>query len=93
VVRAIKLNGIAMVVAKSFARMFYRNAVNLGLPVIECKEIQEMVSEGDRISINLTTHEIRNLNTNYIITFNPIPGHLMKILEKGGLMETLENSK
>ncbi len=89
-VQSLKLNGISVMIAESFARMFYRNAVNLALPVIECEGVGEFVSEGDKLEVNLDSAIIRNLTTKEEIEGEKIPPHLMAILEKGGLMDTLD---
>ncbi|MEM1573184.1 MAG: 3-isopropylmalate dehydratase small subunit [Candidatus Methanomethylicaceae archaeon] len=81
----IKHAGISAVVAKSFARIFYRNAFNIGLPVIESKELVDFVDNGDIIEISLLNGKI--YTKGMIFDFKPIPDFLMKILEDGGLVE------
>ncbi|MCS7098256.1 MAG: 3-isopropylmalate dehydratase small subunit [Candidatus Methanomethyliaceae archaeon] len=81
----IKHAGIAAVVAKSFARIFYRNSFNIGLPVIESKDLVDYVNTGDIIEISLTDGKI--YAKDMIFDFKPIPDFLMKILEDGGLVE------
>ncbi|MDH5806947.1 MAG: 3-isopropylmalate dehydratase small subunit [Candidatus Methanomethylicaceae archaeon] len=81
----IKHAGISAVVAKSFARIFYRNAFNIGLPVIESKELVDFVDNGDIIEISLLNGKI--YTKGMIFNFKPIPDFLMKILEDGGLVE------
>jgi 3-isopropylmalate/(R)-2-methylmalate dehydratase small subunit len=88
-VQSLKLNGISVVIAESFARMFYRNAVNLALPVIECKGVDEFVDQGDILEVDLDSAMIKNLTTKEGMKGEKIPPHLIAILEKGGLMETL----
>ncbi len=81
----IKHSGISAVVAKSFARIFYRNAFNIGLPLVECKDLTDFVSAGDVIEISLSDGKIYTKNATF--EFKPIPDFLMKILEDGGLVE------
>ena len=81
-----KLNGISVVVAESFARMFYRNAINLALPVIECKGAVEFIDQGDILQVDLDSATIKKMSTNKEIKGEKIPPHLVTILENGGLM-------
>ena len=80
--------GVKAVIAKSFARIFYRNALNLGLPVIECPDIQ--ATQGDLFQIELASGEIKNLSQNSSWQFAPIPEQLMAIVNAGGLMPYLQ---
>jgi len=79
----IKYAGIAAVLAKSFARIFYRNAINTGLPVIECDT--DGIETGDELIVDLAAGEIRNLTRDAIIRVKPLPGVMLKILKDGGL--------
>lgn len=88
-VLSLKLNGISVVIAESFARMFYRNAINLALPVIQCQGITEMVNEGDTLEVNLDSAAVLNLDTKKELKGEDIPEHLKAILEKDGLMNAL----
>ncbi len=72
---AIKESGISVVVAKSFARIFYRNAINIGLPIIESDAV---INEGDEVEIDVDKGEIKNLTTNTVDTFPPFSGFLTK---------------
>jgi 3-isopropylmalate/(R)-2-methylmalate dehydratase small subunit len=81
----IKHSGISAVIAKSFARIFYRNAFNVGLPVVECPEAVDSIKDGDLIEISLS--EGRILAGGQYYDFKPIPPFLMTILEDGGLVE------
>ncbi|MGQ9759749.1 MAG: 3-isopropylmalate dehydratase small subunit [Candidatus Methanomethylicaceae archaeon] len=81
----IKHAGISAVVAKSFARIFYRNAFNIGLPLVESKDLLDYVNNGDIIEISLSEGKIFAKNMTF--DFKPIPDFLMKILEDGGLVE------
>ena len=83
----LKHAGIAAVIAKSFARIFYRNAVNIGLPVIESKEAFNKISEGDVVEVDLQNGVLKVMKTGEILHFKPIPDFLMIILNDGGLVE------
>jgi len=83
---ALKYARIGAVVAKSFARIFYRNAINVGLPVIVLPEADE-IEEGDQLLIDLKEGKVENLTKGKAYTFPPIPEFMMKILEDGGLAE------
>lgn len=80
---AIKYANVGAVLAKSFARIFYRNAINTGLPVVECDTDQ--IEQGDSLIVNLSTGEIKNVTRNTTIPIKPLPGVMIKILNDGGL--------
>lgn len=82
--RALAGNGIACVVAKSFARIFFRNSINTGLPLVEC-EVE--AKDGDELEINFEKGEIKNHSTGKIFAFKPLPEFLLNLLESGGLVE------
>ncbi len=82
---ALKAAGVAAIVAKSFARIFYRNAFNMGLPIFELKESDE-IDEGDLIKIDIVNTEIKNINTKKVYKFSPIPPFMQELLSSGGLM-------
>jgi 3-isopropylmalate/(R)-2-methylmalate dehydratase small subunit len=82
---ALKAAGVAAVVAPSFARIFYRNAFNMGLPIFELPESLE-IKEGEEISINLDAGEITNLTTNKTYKFIPIPPFMQELIASGGLI-------
>lgn len=82
--RALMGAGIACVVAKSFARIFFRNAINIGLPVVECDVKAE---DSDEIEINFEKGTIRNLTDDKNYIFKPLPGFLLNLLNSGGLVE------
>jgi 3-isopropylmalate/(R)-2-methylmalate dehydratase small subunit len=81
---AIKYAGISAVIAESFARIFYRNAVNIGLPVVECKEAGR-ISEGDSLTADLTKGTIDDKTKGFSLTVKPLPDFMVRILEDGGL--------
>jgi 3-isopropylmalate/(R)-2-methylmalate dehydratase small subunit len=83
---AIKSSGVSAVVAQSFARIFFRNSINIGLPALICNEISE-ARGGDEVEISLESGEIRNLTRNEVYHFEPLPGFLQEILNDGGLLE------
>lgn len=89
-VQSLKLNGISVIIAESFARMFYRNAINLSLPVIECQNIGELVKSGDILEVDLDSALIKNVTTKDEAKGEKIPTHCIEILEQGGLMNTLK---
>ena len=90
--RVLKALGIGAVIAKSFARIFYRNAINVGLPVVESLEAVKELKEGDEVEVDLERGEIRNLTTGKTYSFKPIPKALMEILKEGGLVEYLRKA-
>lgn len=86
---ALKAAGVRCVLADSFARIFYRNAFNIGLPVLECPGISSKVEEDDELSIDLERGKINNETKGVSITASPIPNFLLAILEDGGIIEHL----
>ena len=79
----IKISGVGAVLAKSFARIFFRNAINVGLPVLICDT--ERINAGDQLEIDLTGGTIKNLASGEVLTFSPLPDVMIKILNDGGL--------
>jgi len=86
---AIKASGISLVIAKSFARIFYRNAINIGLAIVECPEAAEGISEGDVVEADLDNGIIRNITTGKEYTTAPFPEFIQKIIANGGLMDSI----
>ena len=84
---AIQGAGVAAVVAKSFARIFYRNSINVGLPILECPEAVESAEDGDRFSLDLASGEIINLTRGGKYRAAPFPPRIREIIEAGGLEE------
>ncbi|RMG72773.1 MAG: 3-isopropylmalate dehydratase small subunit [Nitrospirae bacterium] len=84
---AIKAAGIQAVVAKSFARIFYRNSFNIGLPIFESPEAADDIREGDEIEIDADTGKIRNLTTGKEYSARPIPPFMQELIAAGGLVE------
>lgn len=89
---AIKKVGIAAVVAKSFARIFYRNCVNMALPILEWEAVDQL-DEGNLIEIDLEKGEIRDLKNSKVHRCHPLSGLELTILEAGGLIEYLKKEK
>jgi len=82
---ALKALGISCLVASSFARIFFRNALNLGLPALTCPEAVAALEEGDEVRINLTTGRIENLSRPFHCSAPPLSGFLHEIIDRGGL--------
>lgn len=88
---AIKTAGIACVIAASFARIFYRNAINIGLPILECPAASEEIAEGDTVSIDFDTGVITDETTGRTFQAAPFPPFIQNIIAKGGLMNSLKD--
>ena len=87
---AIKTAGIACVIAASFARIFYRNAINIGLPILECPAASAAIREGDTVSVNFDTGVITDETTGETFQAEPFPPFIQKIIRSGGLMASLQ---
>jgi 3-isopropylmalate/(R)-2-methylmalate dehydratase small subunit len=85
--QAMKAIGVGAVVADSFARIFFRNAINLGLPTVEARGVRAIFEQGDTARIEMRAGRITNLRTGATVTFPPLPPHLLSLLEAGGLVE------
>ena len=90
---AIKESGISLVIAKSFARIFYRNSINIGLAILECPEAAERISEGDKVEADLDKGIIYNRTTGESFETKPFPEFIQKIIENGGLIETIKKGE
>ena len=88
---AIKGAGISAVVAESFARIFYRNSINIGLPLIEAKNVSQHISEGDIVEINVDKGILEDLNTSEKFEIKPLPDFMLGIMKEGGLINYLKN--
>lgn len=86
---AIKESGISCVIAKTFARIFYRNAINIGLPILECEEASNDIKDGDEISVNFDTGVITNLTTNKTYQAEPFPDFIKEIIRSNGLLNSI----
>ena len=83
---SIKASGISCVIAKSFARIFFRNAINIGLPLLECDEAVDKTEAGDRLEVDLSKGEIRNISKGLTFSAKPYPDFLMELISAGGLI-------
>jgi 3-isopropylmalate/(R)-2-methylmalate dehydratase small subunit len=83
---ALKGAGVSVVVAKSFARIFYRNAINIGLPILECADAVEGAETGDRLTVDLRAGTIANARTGKAYRTSPLPEFVMQIVAAGGLV-------
>lgn len=90
-VLCLKAAGVAAIVAKSFARIYYRNAINLGLPVIQCPEVVDRVRTGDTMAIDLSAGRLEHGGKTHL--FAPLPGEVAAILEAGGLVEFVRGQR
>lgn len=86
---AIKASGVSLVIANSFARIFYRNSINIGLPILECPAAVEAIKAGDVVSADLTNGIIKNESTGESFAAEPFPPFIQKIMESGGLLASL----
>lgn len=90
---AIKSAGIDCVIAKSFARIFYRNSINIGLPILECPAASEAIADGDTVSIDFDTGVITDVTTGATFQAEPFPPFIQNIIQKGGLMASIREGK
>jgi 3-isopropylmalate/(R)-2-methylmalate dehydratase small subunit len=88
---AIKGSGISCVIASSFARIFYRNAINVGLPILECPEAVGDIKTGDRLRVDLEKGSIENISTGNAFQAQPFPEFMREIISVGGLVEYVSN--
>ena len=86
---AIKMSGISCVIASTFARIFYRNSINIGLPILECDEAAKDIKEGDTVSVNFDTGVITNETTGKTYQAEPFPEFIQNIIKKGGLINSI----
>ena len=84
---AIKAAGISCIIAKSFARIFFRNAINIGLPLLECDEAVDKTEAGDLLEVNLSHGRIKNLTNGTEFTAKPYPDFMAELISAGGLIE------
>ena len=81
--------GVSCVIAESFSRLFFRNSINLGFPVLDCKGIQDVFEEGDVLQANFHTGEVKNLTSGKVLQTTQLPEVAMRILDKGGVVALL----
>ena len=86
----IKTCGTGCVIAKSFARIFYRNAINIGLPILECETAAEEIQAGDQVSVDFDTGIITDVTTGKTYRAEPFPAFIQNIIKKGGLLASLK---
>jgi len=84
---AIKAAGISGIIAKSFARIFFRNAINIGLPLLECEEAVDNTEAGDLLEVDLSTGKIKNLTKGKVFHAKPYPDFMSELISAGGLIE------
>lgn len=84
---AIKAAGVSCVIAKSFARIFYRNAFNMGLPIFESVEASDSISAGDEVEVDVDSGEIKNISKGETYKAQPIPPFMQELISAGGLMQ------
>ena len=87
---AIKAAGVSCVIAKTFARIFYRNAINIGFPIMECPEAVDGISPGDSVTVDFATGVIENQTTGQTFQAAPFPDFVNGIIEHGGLLHSLK---
>ncbi len=87
---AIKACGVACVIAKSFARIFYRNSFNMGLPILESDEVVDSAEEGDILEVDMDSGEIRNETKGLRFKARPVPPFMQELIRAGGLMESIK---
>ena len=90
---AIKASGVSLVIANSFARIFYRNSINIGLPILECPEAVKGISAGDIVSCDLGEGIIKNETTGKTFTAEPFPPFIQEIIADGGLIKHLTKTQ
>ena len=87
---AIKMAGVSCVIAATFARIFYRNSINIGLPILECPEAVKAIKEGDNVSCDLALGVIRDETTGEQFKAQPFPPFIQRIIDAGGLINSLK---
>ncbi|HKM35269.1 MAG TPA: 3-isopropylmalate dehydratase small subunit [Lachnospiraceae bacterium] len=88
---AIKASGVSCVIAETFARIFYRNAINIGLPIIECSDASKAIQNGDEVTVHFDTGVITNLTTKKSYQGQPFPPFMQKIIAAEGLINYINN--
>ncbi len=89
----IKTSGAAVVIAKSFARIFYRNAINIGLPIMECEEAAEAIQNGDEVSVDFDSGVIKDETTGRTFQAQPFPEFIQNMIRAGGLMNAIREKQ
>ncbi|MFQ6089782.1 MAG: 3-isopropylmalate dehydratase small subunit [Candidatus Methanofastidiosia archaeon] len=91
--RGLKGLGISCIVAESFARIFYRNCISIGLPALTSKNVSKEFRDGDEGEVDVKSGRIKNLTTGKVLQANPLPKSMLEILEAGGILELLKKSQ
>ncbi|MGI6257412.1 MAG: 3-isopropylmalate dehydratase small subunit [Anaerovoracaceae bacterium] len=86
---AIKASGISCLIAGTFARIFYRNSINIGFPILECEEASKKIEDGDQVSVDFSTGIITNLTKNETYQALPFPDFIREIISAGGLLNSI----
>ena len=87
---AIKTSGISLVIAATFARIFYRNSINIGLPIMESPEASKAIADGDEVAVDFDSGTIQNLTKNETYQAKPFPPFIQEIIDKGGLLKSIK---
>lgn len=87
---AIKASGVSCVIAKTFARIFYRNSINIGLPILECAKASEAIDAGDEVTVDFSTGVITNITKNETYQALPFPDFIKNIIAEGGLLNSIK---
>ncbi len=90
---AIKASGISCVIAATFARIFYRNAINIGLPILECPEASKGIDAGDEVSVDFDSGVITNITKGETYKAQPFPEFIQNIIRSGGLMNSIKENQ
>ena len=90
---AIKASGIGCVIAATFARIFYRNAINIGLPIMECREAAENINPGDEVEVDFDTGVIIDITTGQEFKAEPFPEFIKDIINKNGLLNSITKDR
>lgn len=88
---AIKASGVSCVIAKTFARIFYRNSINIGLPILECPAATDGIKAGDKVSVDFSTGVIKNITKGEDYQGEPFPEFMQNIINQGGLIKRIKN--
>lgn len=90
---AIKASGVSCVIAKSFARIFYRNAINIGLPIMECPDAADAIKDGDLVAVDFDAGSIVNETQGTVYQAEPFPPFILDIIRAGGLINSIKEAK
>jgi 3-isopropylmalate/(R)-2-methylmalate dehydratase small subunit len=90
---ALKASGISCIIAETFARIFFRNSLNIGLPIIECPQAVEGISEGDDVEVDFIRGRISNRTTGREYVIEPFPGFMQMLIDNNGLIESIKKNK